>query len=70
MSSALSPSNDLGFDDKVEVYKSFHADNISREEAVEKIGDDWDAVAQVASAALAREEQEPLTSDEIADLLG
>lgn len=70
MSSALSPSNDRDFDDKVEIYKAFHADSISREKAVEQIGDDWDAVAQVASAAIAREEQEPVTSDEITDLLG
>lgn len=51
------------FREMVEVYKQFYYDDISRDEAEERIGDDWDVVAQVASMELCREEQGMPTFD-------
>lgn len=48
----------MDFETKVETYKQFFSGEISREEAEQRIGDDWDEVAEVASHELCLDDQD------------
>lgn len=56
------------FERKVVEYKRYCNDVISREEARERIAEDWGSVVQVASMQLAREKQDDVSDEELTEM--